>query len=152
MSEKKQELINLQHQITKLYETVKKLGEYIGWEEVETLFSSESDYHDNLSKNHHWEKKNDSPPNLTLISNSHSNKHHHNNLNSHQDILIDDMSMYSELSNYSQSDNNISCEEQVYRLTAQLTAAYHRIASLEDQLLAIRSHEPTRNNGFYHAQ
>ena len=33
----------------------------------------------------------------------------------------------------------LSCDQQVYRLTAQLTAAYHRIAVLEEQLLARRS-------------
>ncbi|BFM39427.1 hypothetical protein [Synechocystis sp. LKSZ1] len=31
-------------------------------------------------------------------------------------------------------------ELQIYRLTAQLTAAYHRIAALEERLMAQRSH------------
>lgn len=152
MSEKKPELIILQHQVTKLYDTVKKLAEYIGWEEINNLLLTESDIVDNSTKIYpRQQKKTYSGANLTLISNS-SDPKHHNNFNSREDILIDDMSIYQDLSNHSQPDTNISCEEQVYRLTAQLTAAYHRIASLEDQLLAIRNTVETRHNGFYHAQ
>jgi hypothetical protein len=152
MSEKKQELILLQHQVTKLYDTIKKLAEYIGWEEIDTLLITESDMVDNsVTIYPHQEKKTHSTANLTLISNT-SDPKHHNNFNSREDILIDDMSIYQDLSNHSQPNTNVSCEEQVYRLTAQLTAAYHRIASLEDQLLSIRNTVETRHNGFYHAQ
>jgi hypothetical protein len=35
---------------------------------------------------------------------------------------------------------NITADLQVQRLTAQLTAAYNRIAALEEQLLAQRTH------------
>ncbi|QQE63879.1 hypothetical protein GFS31_05500 [Leptolyngbya sp. BL0902] len=35
-------------------------------------------------------------------------------------------------------DANLSQDIQIQRLTAQLTAAYHRIAALEEQLLATR--------------
>lgn len=151
MSEKK-ELIRLQHQITKLYDTVKKLAEYIGWEEINTLSVTESDIVDNFAKTYpHQQKKHHSTANLTLISNTSDVKHHHN-FNSQEDILIDDMSIYQDLSHHSLPETSISYEEQVYRLTAQLTAAYHRIASLEDQLLAIRNTVETRDNGFYHAQ
>lgn len=152
MSEKKQELISLQHQVTNLYDTMKKLAEYIGWEEINTLLVTESNVINHSSSIYHrQEKKSHSTTHLTLMSNS-SNIHHHNDFNSSEDILIDDMSIYQDLSHHSQPDTNISCEEQVYRLTAQLTAAYHRIASLEDQLFAIRNTVETRNNGFYHAQ
>jgi hypothetical protein len=150
MSEKKQELIRLQHQVTKLYDTIKKLAEYIGWEEIDTLLMSESEGVDN-PLTIYPQRKNYSTANLTLISNTSDSKHD-NNLNSQEDILIDDMSIYKDLSHHSLPESNISCEEQVYRLTAQLTAAYHRIASLEDQLLAIRNTVETRHNGFYHAQ
>ncbi len=152
MLEKKQELISLQHQITKLYDTIKKMAEYIGWEEINTLSIAESDIvHYSARIYPRQEKKNHSTANLSLISNSYDLKHHHN-FNSSEDILIDDMSIYQDLSYHSQADTNISCEEQVYRLTAQLTAAYHLIASLEDQLFAIRNTVETRHNGFYHAQ
>ncbi len=41
---------------------------------------------------------------------------------------------------YHQGDNSITPEVQVQRLTAQLTAAYNRIAVLEEQLLSMRNH------------
>ncbi len=56
----------------------------------------------------------------------------------HKDVLMDSR---SELSNFHQnSENTISADIQVQRLTAQLTAAYNRIAALEEQLLARRIH------------
>ena len=38
------------------------------------------------------------------------------------------------------NDANWSTDIQIRRLTAQLTAAYHRIAALEEQLLSHRIH------------
>jgi hypothetical protein len=56
----------------------------------------------------------------------------------HKDVLIDGK---NELTNsHSNSENNLSADIQVQRLTAQLTAAYNRIAALEEQLLARRIH------------
>jgi len=55
----------------------------------------------------------------------------------HKDILLDD----SYFDKNSQSlDQELSSEIQIQRLTAQLTAAYNRIAALEEQLLAKRMH------------
>lgn len=55
----------------------------------------------------------------------------------HKDVLMDD--------NYPDSDHhhherNLTPDVQIQRLTAQLTAAYNRIAALEEQLLAQRIH------------
>lgn len=55
----------------------------------------------------------------------------------HKDVLAD--------SSYPESDSQsgeriLSPEIQIQRLTAQLTAAYNRIAALEEQLLARRIH------------
>lgn len=56
----------------------------------------------------------------------------------HKDILIDGK---SELTNsHPNGENTLSADIQVQRLTAQLTAAYNRIAALEEQLLARRIH------------
>lgn len=55
----------------------------------------------------------------------------------HKDVLLD--TTYSDLERQG-SEPNHSPEVQIQRLTAQLTAAYNRIAALEEQLLAIRSH------------
>lgn len=58
----------------------------------------------------------------------------------HKDVLVDgkgsDVSMQG-------SERQISPEIQVQRLTAQLTAAYNRIAALEDQLISQRMHSST---------
>ncbi|NJL21249.1 MAG: hypothetical protein HC895_11175 [Leptolyngbyaceae cyanobacterium SM1_3_5] len=56
---------------------------------------------------------------------------------SHKDVLMD--SDYHE-SDMQSGDRGISPEIQIQRLTAQLTAAYNRIAALEEQLLAQRIH------------
>lgn len=56
---------------------------------------------------------------------------------SHKDVLVDvnfvDMEEHG-------GEQVLSPEIQIQRLTAQLTAAYNRIAVLEEQLLARRSH------------
>ncbi|WP_066348545.1 hypothetical protein [Geminocystis sp. NIES-3708] len=134
MYKRKQELVNLHSKVNQLYDIVKQLGEYIGWEGLNNISLCDLNVNTVSESCHITEEK--------------QKKH----FKTHKDILMDDDAISSELSDYTQIENNISCEEQVYRLTAQLTAAYHRIASLEDQLLATRSHMETRHNGFYHVQ
>lgn len=56
----------------------------------------------------------------------------------HKDILLDNLD-YMAVERHN-SEQNISPEIQIQRLTAQLTAAYNRIAALEEQLLASRNH------------
>lgn len=55
----------------------------------------------------------------------------------HKDVLVD--SDYPETDSQS-GERVLSPEIQIQRLTAQLTAAYNRIAALEEQLLAQRIH------------
>ncbi|MBK1986005.1 hypothetical protein A0J48_000305 [Sphaerospermopsis aphanizomenoides BCCUSP55] len=55
----------------------------------------------------------------------------------HKDVLID--SIYSDM-NPQAGDKQITPEIQIHRLTAQLTAAYNRIAALEEQLMRERIH------------
>lgn len=55
----------------------------------------------------------------------------------HKDILIDDE--YIETIYYSQ-ESSLTADIQIQRLTAQLTAAYNRIAALEEKLLSQRVH------------
>lgn len=55
----------------------------------------------------------------------------------HRDILVDND--YVQIDNQN-ADLSMTTEIQVQRLTAQLTAAYNRIAALEEQLLARRVH------------
>ncbi|MGF1538172.1 MAG: hypothetical protein ACFB4J_17045 [Elainellaceae cyanobacterium] len=53
----------------------------------------------------------------------------------HKDVLVDDA--YGDIDS-SCSESTLSPEVQTQRLTAQLTAAYNRIAALEEQLLDCR--------------
>jgi hypothetical protein len=55
----------------------------------------------------------------------------------HKDILMDSVYLESEQPG---EESTLSPEIQIQRLTAQLTAAYNRIAALEEQLLASRVH------------
>lgn len=55
----------------------------------------------------------------------------------HKDVLLDNN---NDLSNHQSSEKTLSPDIQVQRLTAQLTAAYNRIAALEEQLLSRRIH------------
>lgn len=55
----------------------------------------------------------------------------------HKDVLTD--GFYLDMNRQS-GDKNITPEIQIQRLTAQLTAAYNRIAALEEQLLRERIH------------
>jgi hypothetical protein len=54
----------------------------------------------------------------------------------HKDVLTD--GIYLDM--HRQSGDHITPEIQIQRLTAQLTAAYNRIAALEEQLLRERIH------------
>ncbi len=55
----------------------------------------------------------------------------------HKDVLLDD----NYLDKNTQSlEKELTADIQIQRLTAQLTAAYNRIAALEEQLLAQRIH------------
>uniref|UniRef100_A0A832H4I1 Uncharacterized protein n=1 Tax=Oscillatoriales cyanobacterium SpSt-402 TaxID=2282168 RepID=A0A832H4I1_9CYAN len=55
----------------------------------------------------------------------------------HKDVLIDSTNL--DLANQS-AERQLSPEIQIQRLTAQLTAAYSRIAALEEQLISQRIH------------
>ncbi len=55
----------------------------------------------------------------------------------HKDVIIEPDYIDSDRSN---AEQPLTSEVQVQRLTAQLTAAYNRIAALEEQLLSHRIH------------
>ena len=55
----------------------------------------------------------------------------------HKDFLMD--GIYPEI-NSQTTEKPLAAEIQITRLTAQLTAAYNRIAALEDQLMRQRTH------------
>jgi hypothetical protein len=150
MNDTYKEITKLHEQVSQLYILLKELSEYVGWQDISNL---------NLPV--------DLPSNVKVskfssnnVNHSHSNglKQNRNSgdnlylLNQHKDILMDDEPSPSSVSDSSNHSEVISCEEQVHRLTAQLTAAYYRIASLEEQLLALRNNMETGENGFYQCQ
>jgi hypothetical protein len=53
----------------------------------------------------------------------------------HKDVLVDDVYLDGTLE---AGDKQLTPDIQIQRLTAQLTAAYNRIAALEEQLLLKR--------------
>lgn len=55
----------------------------------------------------------------------------------HKDVLVDGMGMDTHRQS---GEKELAPEIQIQRLTAQLTAAYNRIAALEEQLLRERIH------------
>ena len=55
----------------------------------------------------------------------------------HKDVLVDSNKLDSHIQT---GEKELAPEIQIRRLTAQLTAAYNRIAALEEQLLARRIH------------
>jgi hypothetical protein len=56
----------------------------------------------------------------------------------HKDVLLD--SNNESINIQQNNEKGLSADIQIQRLTAQLTAAYNRIAALEEQLLARRIH------------
>jgi hypothetical protein len=56
----------------------------------------------------------------------------------HKDVLVDNNREFA--NSHQNSEKALSPDIQVQRLTAQLTAAYNRIAALEEQLLSRRIH------------
>lgn len=77
-----------------------------------------------------------SPGKLKQFPNHNSNRLH--SVMEHKDVLVDNNGFNG--SHHHSSEKELSPEIQIQRLTAQLTAAYNRIAALEEQLLASRFH------------
>lgn len=156
MTIQRQEIWQLNQKIEQLYAIVKQLGHRIGWEGVEDLcFSVQSNSDDFELVNDFTARQQDlklqSMDSQEIFMEGHSSE---DGLelaqDKHKDILVDDQkSSPKRFPINSLPEDDISCEDQVQRLTAQLTAAYHRIASLEDQLLANRSMREGGQNPFY---
>jgi hypothetical protein len=79
------------------------------------------------------------PPPLSGTSDAiaHESDHLDPSLLSHKDVLPDTQG-WDHIPDYNTTEQALSPELQVRRLTAQVTAAYNRIAALEEQLLAQR--------------
>jgi hypothetical protein len=74
-------------------------------------------------------------PDLIGLHSRNGNQRYHEMMLASKDVLIEDNEADMGMS---RSEKIMSPELQIQRLTAQLTAAYNRIAALEEQLLAQR--------------
>ena len=110
----------LESKISRLYQLVERIGD-----RVETLSQNKQPVNNaySLSSLDRYQSKSEDKD--TAYSLSH-----------HKDILLDETSSSS--SNAAGNERELSPEIQIRRLTAQLTAAYNRIAALEEQLLTYR--------------
>jgi hypothetical protein len=70
-----------------------------------------------------------------MVNGGHSTHHYRDALLDHKDVLVDGEGMDGHIHI---PERAMSPELQIQRLTAQLTAAYNRIATLEEQILARR--------------
>ncbi|WP_158409490.1 hypothetical protein [Gloeocapsa sp. PCC 73106] len=118
-------MLELHYKIDQLYRMIEVLSN-----QIETLLVKDN------PQPKTWQIK---PTASSLSPNPLENEPTKAQITGHKDILDDSQSVRE---NYQLPDleNLLSPDVQIQRLTAQLTAAYHRIAALEDQLLATRSH------------
>ncbi|MDB9374565.1 hypothetical protein [Nodularia sphaerocarpa] len=118
------QILNLSHKLDALCQVIEQLDGKV----AQAL--SECSLANTQAKNNYVENSDVSPYQLK--------KHLHFNPElQHKDVLTDGMSL--DMSRHG-SDNNLTPEIQIQRLTAQLTAAYNRIAALEEQLMKVRIH------------
>lgn len=112
----------LQDKTDRLYELVEQMND-----RVDLLSNSQSSF---------TEPESYSLPNFTSGV-SFSDKKRSDYQLTHKDVLVDDNNSSN---NTKSNSENFAPETQIRRLTAQLTAAYNRIAALEEQLLTYRIH------------
>jgi uncharacterized coiled-coil protein SlyX len=120
-----QQITELNHKMDRLYEIVERLSERITNLILEGQQSSE-----NASTQY--------PQKSSLNSSTYQNNGRFYAMAEHKDILLDDGEGRNRLN--PDSEQTLSSDIQIRRLTAQLTASYNRIAALEEQLLAHRIH------------
>ncbi|MBD2663460.1 hypothetical protein B6N60_03352 [Richelia sinica FACHB-800] len=117
-----QEILSLSQKLDALYQVIQKL-DYRVSQALSSLATDQSPSRDNYLEIQE-------PQNYQLKSYITFNSELE-----HKDILTD--GFYPEL-NRQAGDRQITPDIQIQRLTAQLTAAYNRIAALEEQLLRER--------------
>jgi predicted nucleic acid-binding Zn-ribbon protein len=122
MDELQRQIIELSHKIDNLYDVVEQI-------KGQVTYSNQEHYQSPKTLANVSMMRTSSPSVSSRVSPV---------IEQHKDVLVDNNSWHHESS--SVAENSLSCDLQVRRLTAQLTAAYNRIAALEEQLLATRIH------------
>lgn len=117
------QITTLNRKVDGLYEIIERLSLQIAELLAERTFvsSSTGDYHQFHSASVYGRS-----PEVGLL----------NALMDHKDVLSED----NHSDSHTGGEKELSAQVQIQRLTAQLTAAYNRIAALEEQLLARRVH------------
>jgi hypothetical protein len=117
------QITTLNRKVDGLYDIIERLSLQIAELLAEQTFvsSSHGDYRQFHSASGHGRS-----PELALLD----------ALMEHKDVLVDG----NYLEGHATGEKELSAQVQIQRLTAQLTAAYNRIAALEEQLLARRVH------------
>jgi uncharacterized coiled-coil protein SlyX len=121
----------LQVQITELRDKIDRLHEII--EQIGNQIKELSSQRVKHSEQESYSLPNFAPKTSHFIAHQRDSEYQL----THKDILVDDNSSTSSTSS---SSDNLAPDTQIRRLTAQLTAAYNRIAALEEQLLTYRIH------------
>ncbi len=119
------EIIALSHKVDMLYETMEDLSKEVSGAVSEIKQMLEAESCDSLGI-------------VSARLNSDRTQYLLDSVMDHKDILMDNNS--DRFHSHQNGDKPLSDEIQVQRLTAQLTAAYNRIAALEEQLLVQRIH------------
>ncbi len=120
-----QQIVALNHKVDRLYEMIIKINEQI------SVLLSEHQLSDQTNPTSLEPQTLETLPTVRRHSTLESRFEH-------KDILSDDD--YLETPSMIQRDQpNLTADIQIQRLTAQLTAAYNRMAALEEQLLAKRT-------------
>ncbi|PSF37557.1 hypothetical protein C7H19_10350 [Aphanothece hegewaldii CCALA 016] len=121
-----QQIVNLNRKVDQLHDIVERMSY-----QITALISAKQ-----LSSTEKQLHRQDLEP--LMISDTSNNGSYSLSMMEHKDIIQDD-SHKGNMTNGS-NDPNWSSDIQIRRLTAQLTAAYNRIAALEEQLLSYRIH------------
>jgi len=117
-------IITLEQKIDRLYAVIEHLTNRL--DESLQMSQSTSNSSENAAVNGFSEEKLD------------TNHRSFNAMMAHKDVLVDDETNTSRTT--ASDGEEVSSEIQIRRLNTQLTAAYNRIAALEEQLLAQRIH------------
>ena len=120
----------LQVQISELHQKIDQLHKLV--ERISSQVNSLTEEQKHHAENQAYSLSVISP----LKSNSSAHYSEEENPLTHKDVLVDDRNNQNNA--ISAKEQDLSPDIQIRRLTAQLTAAYNRIAALEEQLLARR--------------
>lgn len=118
------QIINLSHKLDSLYQVIETLDSKIAQAFSECSLANTQAENNSVGKSD------------VVRSHLKGDMNFHPELE-HKDVLTDGISLDV---NRTGTDKNLTPEIQIQRLTAQLTAAYNRIAALEEQLMKVRIH------------